>query len=111
MHLEKSSNKKFAETLFELISYFSKNFFIFFAYIKLCLTDLDIKPVSLRDSIAANCATSFILNGGFILFKALIIFLSPYHQPTLKDARPYIFENVLNIKTLFLFLNNSKPDL
>mgnify|MGYP003322387740 CR=1 FL=1 len=41
------------------------------------LLSLDKWLVSFRDSIAASCATSLILNGGFIKFKALIIFLSP----------------------------------
>ena len=72
---------------------------------------LPINFLSLSDSTAASCATPFTLNGGFITFKASIIFFDPYPQPTLKEASPNIFENVLNIKTLSLFLNKSKPEV
>ena len=44
-------------------------------------------------------------------FNVSIIFFDPYPHPTLKEANPNIFENVLNIKTLSLFLNKSKPEV
>ena len=77
----------------------------------LWLIERDINFVSLRDSIAAFCATSFTLNGDLILFRASIIFRDPYPQPILKDAKPWIFENVLRINTFFLFLKIYNPDL
>ena len=45
------------------------------------------------------------------LAAELTIFLEPYPHPTLKEAKPNIFEKVLKMKTLSLFLNKSKPDL
>ena len=66
MHLSKSNNKKLAVTLFEKILKFSKNFFIFFAEIILCLADLLIKFLSFRASVAAICANWLTLNGGLI---------------------------------------------
>ena len=89
----------------------AKKIFIFEAYNKLCFTDWETNFVSLRDSTAASWATSLTLNGGFIKFKASTIFLGPYPQPIRKEANPYIFENVLKMKTFFLFLNKSRPDL
>ena len=59
----------------------------------------------------ADTVEWFKLNGGLITFKAFIIFLEPYPHPTLKEANPNILENVLNTKTLSLFLNKSNPDL
>ena len=75
----------------------------------MCLTDLLINFVSLSDAIAASCATPFTLNGGLITFKASIIFFDPYPQPTLQEANPNLFEHVLTLKTLSLFLNQSQP--
>ena len=70
---------------------------------KLCFIERDINFVSLRDSKAANWATSFTLNGGLIIFNASTIFFDPYPQPTLREANPNILEKVLRMKTLSLF--------
>jgi len=54
----------------------------------LCFIERDTNFESFSDSKAAFCATSFTLNGGFIIFKLSIIFLSPYPHPILKDDKP-----------------------
>ena len=79
--------------------------------IKLCFIDFSINFLSFKDSTAASWASRFTLNGGLIIFRAFTIFLEPYPHPTLNEAKPNIFEKVLKIKTLSLFLNKSKPDL
>ena len=47
-----------------------------------------MKALSFSDSVAANWAIPFTLNGGFITFSASTIFFDPYPQPTLKEANP-----------------------
>ena len=88
LHLSKFNNKKFAETLFVFILFFSKLRLSFSAHFLLCLIDFDINILSLSDSIADNSPIFVILNGGLIYINAFIISFDPYPHPTLKEASP-----------------------
>ena len=98
LHLLKFNRRKFALISFVKILNSSSIFLIFLPQNKLCFIDLSINLLSLSASIAHFCATSLTLNGGLMEFKALIIFYL-HITSILNDANPYIFENVLNIKT------------